>query len=382
VYEESGLELPVEQIRFDVNKNPQERLNCEGRIYYRGPLGRGGDLPRIKIDLTADEALVLPPVERPVSHPYSDAPPDGIVAHCYAYEEIFAEKVRALAERARPRDLYDVINLYRQRDFQPAAAAVLDILSKKCVFKEMAVPTLTRLAGAAGELLADWQAMLGHQLPALPPFDSFWGALPEFFGWLESGTAPPGPAAAPIGTGEQVVRPPAGFLRHQGLAGSSFLELVRFTGANRLCVDLDYGGTSRRIEPYSLRRTLDGNIVLYAVRVDNGEPRSYRVDRIQGVRVTDVPFVPRYTVELAPAELGIPPTAQGGIGPQRRSLSVGVRRSPRASWLGGGLRYVIQCTVCGKKFERRSQNPQVRPHKSPEGWDCPGRTGFLVDTRY
>lgn len=56
---------------------------------------------------------------------------------CYAYEEIFAEKIRALAERARPRDLYDVINLYRQRDFQPSAAAVLDILAKKSAFKNM-----------------------------------------------------------------------------------------------------------------------------------------------------------------------------------------------------------------------------------------------------
>jgi len=205
----------------------------------------------------------------------------------------------------------------------------------------MAVPTLARLADAAGELLADWQGMLGHQLPALPPFESFWAALPEFFGWLESSAERPAPVAAPIGAGEQVVRPPAGFLRHQGLAGSSFLELVRFAGANRLCVDLDYGGSSRRIEPYSLRRTPDGNIVLYAVRVDNEEPRSYRADRIQGVRVTDVPFVPRYTVELSPADLGIPPTARGGVGPRRSSPSVGVRRSPRASWPSGGPRYII-----------------------------------------
>lgn len=69
VYEESGLELPVELMRFDVYKNPRGRLNCEGRIYYRGPLGRGGNLPRIKLDLTADEVLVLPQVKRPVSHP-------------------------------------------------------------------------------------------------------------------------------------------------------------------------------------------------------------------------------------------------------------------------------------------------------------------------
>ena len=370
VYEESGLELPVDLMRFETYRSPRQGLNCEARIYYRGPLGHGGSLPRIKLDLTADEVLVLPPVERPVSHPYSDAPTNGIVVRCYAYEEIFAEKIRALAERARPRDLYDVINLYRQRDFQPSAAAVLDILAKKSAFKNMAVPTLARLADAAGELLADWQAMLGHQLPALPPFDSFWAALPEFFGWLEGGAAPPALVAAPIGVEEEVARLPVGFLRRQGVAGSSFLELVRFAGANRLCVDLDYDGSTRRIEPYSLRRTLAGNIVLYAVRVDNGEPRSYRLDRIQGVRVTDETFAPRYIVELSPTDLGIPPTAQGSAGPARSSLPVGVRRSPRTSRPRGGPRYIIQCTVCGKKFARMTQDQRLRPHKSPQGWDC------------
>lgn len=382
VYEESGLELPVDLMRFETYRSPRQGLNCEGRIYYRGPLGRGGSLPRIKLDLTANEVLVLPPVERPVSHPYSDAPTNGIVARCYAYEEIFAEKIRALAERARPRDLYDVINLYRQRDFQPAAAAVLDILAKKSAFKDMAVPTLARLADAAGELRADWQAMLGHQLPRLPPFESFWAALPEFFGWLESGAAPPALATAPVGMEEEVVRPPVGFLRRQGVAGSSFLELVRFAGANRLCVDLDYDGSTRRIEPYSLRRTLAGNIVLYAVRTENGEPRSYRLDRIQEVRVTNQAFAPRYIVELSPRDLGIPPTARGSTGPAWSSPPVGVRRSPRASRPTGGPRYIIQCTVCGKKFARTTQDQRLRPHKSLQGWDCSGRMGFLVEMKY
>lgn len=61
VYEESGLELPVDLMRLETYRSPRQGLNCEGRIYYRGPLGRGGSLPRIKLDLTADEVLVLPP---------------------------------------------------------------------------------------------------------------------------------------------------------------------------------------------------------------------------------------------------------------------------------------------------------------------------------
>jgi len=58
-----------------------------------------GGWPKIKLDLTADERLVLPSVCREVFHPYSDRPEGGISANCYAYEEAFGEKLRALGER-------------------------------------------------------------------------------------------------------------------------------------------------------------------------------------------------------------------------------------------------------------------------------------------
>ena len=55
----------------------------------------------------------------------------------------------------------------------------------------------------------------------------------------------------------------------------------------RLCIELDYRDEDGRrsvriIEPYSLRRTQAGHIVLHAVRADNQLHRSYRVDRIRG----------------------------------------------------------------------------------------------------
>jgi predicted nucleotidyltransferase component of viral defense system len=136
IYEQTGLEIPADRLRFDVFRNKRERLACEGRIYYRGPIApRGGDLPRIRLDLTTDEVLALPPVERPVVHSFSDEPEGGIKALCYAYEEVFGEKVRALGERARPRDLYDVVNLFRHEEFQPQPAAILDVLKRKCAYK-------------------------------------------------------------------------------------------------------------------------------------------------------------------------------------------------------------------------------------------------------
>ena len=91
--------------------------------------------------------------------------------------------------------------------FDPAAAVTLAVLKQKCEFKRIGVPTFAALAGATEELLADWQAMLGHQLPVLPPFESFWEALPEFFRWLEGGAEPAPLEAAPLRADEEVVRP-------------------------------------------------------------------------------------------------------------------------------------------------------------------------------
>jgi predicted DNA-binding transcriptional regulator YafY len=83
--------------------------------------------------------------------------------------------------------------------------------------------------------------------------------------------------------------------------GGAPLEQIRFAGANHLLVELAYQGSTRVIEPYALRRSQAGNLLVYAIRVDSGEVRSYRVDRIQGVRVLDRPYNPRYAVELSGA---------------------------------------------------------------------------------
>lgn len=141
------------------------------RYPIRGPMQRRGDAPRIKLDLTANEILVREPAEREVHHPYTDRPVDGINISCNSFEEVFAEKIRALAERERPRDLYDVVHLYRHDELTPNREIVFNTLEKKCLFKGITIPTFVALEAqpARAELEAEWENMLGHQLPMLPP---------------------------------------------------------------------------------------------------------------------------------------------------------------------------------------------------------------------
>lgn len=158
VYEQSGIEIPGEKIRFKLSVLDDGRY-AEGRVYYVGPLMQRRNLARIKFDLTSKEKLVLPPQKRAAHHPYSDCPEEGIRVLSYSFEEVFAEKIRALAERERPRDLYDVVHLYRHDEIQPDRGVVLKTLQEKCAFKGIHVPTIEGLQreNAKIKLAAEWE---------------------------------------------------------------------------------------------------------------------------------------------------------------------------------------------------------------------------------
>lgn len=377
IYEETGIELPADQQTFDIYTNPRGNPSCQGRISYRGPISpSSGGLPRVRLDLTADELLVLPPVKVPIFHPYSDAPEDGIQVTAYAYEEAFGEKVRALAERTRPRDLYDVVNLFRTTEARPSPSVLLDVLRQKCEFKGMNLPRLEDLAVHRSDLEGAWEHMLGHQLPALLPVETFWDALPEFFEWMETGIAPQVPAAYGLAAGETILRERT--LRLPvSRAAQSYLEVIRFAAANRACIDLDYQGSTRRIEPYSLRRTRDGNVVLHAWNIESNAHRSYRVDRIAGASTTNQTFTPRYEVELTPqGPIAVQPAASRatGLAPRIRSTHVTRRHT--------GPQYVYECSYCGKKFYRKTRTSRLNPHKDKNGYPCSGRYAHYIDTKY
>ncbi len=391
VYEHSGIEIPKDTIRFEVYENLRGNPSAQGRVGYHGPMRmrRAGDAPRIKLDLTNDEVLVLESVIREVHHPYSDRPDDGIHIRCYCFEELFAEKIRALAERERPRDLYDVVHLYRHDELRPNRVLIYDTLAQKCAFKGIAVPTMEALEDKPEriELEAEWENMLGHQLPALPPFEQFWRELLSFFQWLHGiaeKVARPAIHVAAAGIDEAWRPPSMAYAWHT----STPLEIIRFAAVNRLCIELNYRdeqGRQRRpiIEPYSLRRTRDGNLLLYAVKHETGEARSYRVDRIQGAEVTRTSFIPRYLVELTPVgPVSAPPVTRASTHVSRPMVSrsrTGARSRRTAS---SKPRYVFQCTICGKQFTRDSYNATLNPHKNKQGYPCPGRVGLHVTTKY
>jgi predicted nucleotidyltransferase component of viral defense system len=393
IYERTGIEMPSEKQEFDIRRNPRGKIMCQGKISYKGPVSPTHSLPRVKLDLTADERVVLPPVRVKIFHPYTDAPEDGIEALAYDYVEAFAEKFRALAERTRPRDLYDVVNLYRNADARPDPQRFKEVLRAKCEFKGIGIPRIADLEPHRGDLEAGWLDMLEHQLPALLPVAAFWEALPEIFDWLE-GVLPAALAAMPLGAEHTLVRDRVIAFPTQG-GGQNFIEMIRFAAANRLLVEIDYrdkegNRSTRAIEAYSLRRSQAGEVRLMAVRAEDGKPRSYLIDRILGVKSTQVSFTPRYPIELTPTGLQtIPYMSRSG---SSQSLQPVVRRFPlvqrsqsrRSARVGiAGPTYAFKCLVCGKTFAKKSYDATLNKHKDARtGFECYGTFGTYVRTRY
>jgi hypothetical protein len=222
-----------------------------------------------------------------------------------------------------------------------------------------------------------------------------WDALPEIFAWLKGAVPQPLPAM-PLSAGNTLIRERIIGLPSGG-RGQHYVEIIRFAAANRLLVEIDYRDTqgtrsTRAIEAYSLRRSQAGDVLLMAVRADNGQSRSYLVDNILGVTTTQTPFLPRYPIELTPSgPQSIPQAASSGsgagFGVQRAPV---IRRSPARrqtrsiSFAGAnGPTYVFKCSVCGKTFNKRSYDAALNKHKnSRTGYECYGTFGTFAKTKY
>ncbi|MBI3332954.1 MAG: nucleotidyl transferase AbiEii/AbiGii toxin family protein [Candidatus Omnitrophica bacterium] len=151
---------------------------------YEGPLPATATAKEVKVDITIRERLVFPLVDRPVLRSYNEY--TDIPAHAkvrvYSLEEIAAEKMVALMDRARnePRDLYDAWHLFTGRHvhLDQMAAAV----KQKWAFRGK------ELSEVMGEFPSKetryrklWAVRLAAQMVQLPQFDAVFRAVKRAF---------------------------------------------------------------------------------------------------------------------------------------------------------------------------------------------------------
>ncbi len=140
-------------------------------LSYQGPLPSAGD---VKVDITINEVLSFPLVERPVLRTYESFAdlPDGKTIRVYALEEIIVEKLVALTDRARtePRDLYDLGHLLDNTGIN--LADLQFALETKLAFRDRNLAGIEAMfAGKEQRLSKLWGTRLSHQMSNLPPFE-------------------------------------------------------------------------------------------------------------------------------------------------------------------------------------------------------------------
>jgi predicted nucleotidyltransferase component of viral defense system len=379
-HELSGIEFPPDLVAVRERTDKGGRTTFEGKLGYRGPLAAPFH-PRILFDLTQHEPILAARASCPVFHPYPDELPAGRQVTAYALDELFAEKLRALVERTRPRDLYDIGFMIENHSGSLNLDLARDLFRGKCRAKDLVPPKSTDIVAAVRaneELVSEWSNMLAHQLPQLPPLPPMLDRLPTLLAWLETPAASPAPVLTALAssTGESVVAPAGGTYWRSSVP----IEVIRFAGANRLLIQFSYHHKSRVAEAYSLRRAQNGNLLLYAWERGGTTIKAFKVSEMSGTRATSEPFNPRYSVELtASGPVRVLPTSSGsrfsghwtGRG----------RSSTRASRRSRGPVYVFQCPSCGREFRHRTNHPRLRRHQTTFGTSCSGRWGTLIRTQ-
>ena len=153
-------------------------------LSYQGPLGNLPAGKEVKTDITIRENIVFPIEERPVLPAYAeyeDIPGDAIF-RIYSLQEIAAEKVIAICDRARnePRDLYDLWHLCENAHID--LAEVTDAIASKLAFRGQSLASIgAQLDAKQSRLKRLWSQRLAGQMATLPEFDGIFRSVRRSF---------------------------------------------------------------------------------------------------------------------------------------------------------------------------------------------------------
>ncbi len=142
-------------------------------LSYEGPLPTTRAAKEIKVDITIRERLGFPLEQRRVLRgykEYADLPEDATV-QIYSLDEIAAEKIVALMDRARtePRDLYDVWYLFGNKHVD--THDLLKAVERKLDFRKLTLAEVRdNLAAKEARYERLWEKRLAAQMAELPDF--------------------------------------------------------------------------------------------------------------------------------------------------------------------------------------------------------------------
>jgi predicted nucleotidyltransferase component of viral defense system len=361
-------------VEFDLNRNQlvgeelvdRAKRVYKLRLYFRDFSGSADHITlRVKVDVTEFDRIYLPPQSRRLIHPYSDAADCNGEIRVVKLEEALADKLKCLIQRRYSYDLFDLVyGVFVNRELEVDRRELVQTFLRKTVFERSPIAARDLLLGVPFDSMRGfWNRLLCPKVSLL----SFDRAVGLFRDGLLSLFAP--------------------FSYGAHLAGAYFPAPLRNpvlqAGIDRTILRMTYDGITRLVEPYSLvfKQRQDGVAQEYFYGYDttgghSSGPsiKSFTQGGIQHLENTDIPFEPRYTVELAKS--GDRETAgyfarPFGTSRPRRTTHGRTRRTP-------GPSYKVECPYCGKTFTRKTPSTRLNKHTDSYGNRCYGRVGIRL----
>lgn len=297
----SNIQFDNTNLRIDETENLRGEPTFQVRIYYIGPRQQIRSPARIKLDLTKYEVIILPLEKRNLIHNYSDKDDIKCEILTYSLEEILSEKTRALLERTRARDFYDVAFILRTYSTNINFNMFRKSFDGKCKYKAVNFNKIEDFItpDKEAEFRSDWQISLPHQLSYLPDFE----AVKDEFLILISKILPLLVTTKITSYVEMLptIRPRGYISIPQKFYVGGYrnpIEKLEQAGRNRVMVRMIYKNKVRFIEPYSLRVTKEGNLTFFGWQQGDHHIKQFRIDKIQNIELTQQTFYPKYPVEF------------------------------------------------------------------------------------
>lgn len=315
VQERTGIKFLEKAVVKEKNLPIPDIEALEARIYFKGFYNEESLTLKAQMDITQFDKILLPIQIRPLLHPYPDALECVADLRCQQAEEILASKLTTLLHRRRVGDLFDLIyGILLAQDFPVNRLQVVSTFLRKSIFgPQPAAAREQLLATPLREYEKDWGTVAAPKT-TLFGFDTvvrnFTGLISSLFDLL------PAPALRPAGG--LAAGGIFGGGRSLGRGGDSLIPPVFFSGGVRgtiinggrelTMVEMMYDGYRRLVEPYKLEyyvRKKDGVGQEYFWGYDTTGGKSGKTgikmficDKIQGISLTNLPFSPRFDVEL------------------------------------------------------------------------------------
>jgi len=165
--------IPMRVIEYSQYPKTGDKLtSAQLKLGYDGPLRKAsGQKNNIRVDIAFAEKIVSSSNSRFIHRDYTDDIDARLSV--YSLEEIVAEKLRSILQRAKSRDYYDVWILLKRYKKNIVIDDTLDILKKKCEFKGITFPVVEDFFAPdrINEAAPFWERGLAHQVDKLPAFD-------------------------------------------------------------------------------------------------------------------------------------------------------------------------------------------------------------------